>query len=79
MWHIKNPYFIKGNPNNWRTWLRTHLPQFLGRRIAKGINCEQLGSIHFLYHSHDNVEACYHCNCEFYPETKEIKEVNRYS
>ena len=61
LWKIDNPYYVKGNKNNWRTWLRIHLPAFLSERIDKGEDCESLGSTHLWYKIDYEYSGCYHC------------------
>jgi len=61
IWKIDNPYYVEGNPNNWRGWLRIHLPFFLSDLIPKGSDCESLGSNHLWYNIDNEYSGCYHC------------------
>lgn len=61
LWAYDNPYYVPGNPYNWRTWLRSHLPSPMCWLVSKGRDCERVGSQHRWYNTDNENSACYHC------------------
>mgnify|MGYP007055220293 CR=1 FL=1 len=59
-----NPYYVDGNPNNFRTWLRISMPRPVSSLIEKGNDCEKLGSSHLWYNIDNENSGCYLCTTE---------------
>ncbi len=60
-----NPYYVSGNPYNWRTFFRVNMPWYFQSLFKKGKDCSVVHSKHNWFRIDDDSFGCYNCRCEF--------------